>query len=67
MGKNKMVSQTIAIIFLLVSIPGIQFLLDTFGLFFLWVSLILGYWSAHDYFMAFYEQIRQQEKQNQLR
>ena len=67
MGKNKMISQTVGIIFLLLSIPDIQWVLDILGLFFLWVSLILGYWSARDYFLVFYRELKQQEKHADLR
>ena len=58
MGKNKMVSQTIAFVFLLPAIPGIQSKLDMAGLFFLWVSLVLGYVSALDYFFCFYKEAK---------
>jgi CDP-diacylglycerol--glycerol-3-phosphate 3-phosphatidyltransferase len=62
MGKNKMLSQTIGLHFLLLSIPKMQYLLDKIGLFFLWVSLILGFWSARDYCVHFYREARQQEQ-----
>jgi len=64
MGKNKMISQTIALLFLLLCIPQIQFVLDFLGLFFLWVSLILGYWSAGAYFSHFYHEMKRQEQVN---
>lgn len=63
MGKNKMVSQTIGLSFLLLSIAPIQYLLDALGLFFLWVSVILGYWSASDYCRHFYRQVKRQDLQ----
>lgn len=62
MGKNKMVSQTVALIFLLVCIPEVQHVLDSLGLFFLWVSLFLGYWSALDYFVHFYRELKHREQ-----
>jgi len=49
MGKNKMVSQTVALLFLLLYIPALQSLLNWFGHLFLWISLVLGYWSGRDY------------------
>lgn len=61
LGKNKMFSLTIAITLLLLNIDKYQYLLDGFGQFFLWVSLILGYWSATEYFLAFYRQFRRQQ------
>jgi CDP-diacylglycerol---glycerol-3-phosphate 3-phosphatidyltransferase len=63
MGKNKMISQTIGLSFLLLSIPGIQYLLDALGMFFLWVSVILSYWSARDYCRHFYRQAKRQNLQ----
>ncbi len=62
-GKNKMVSQTIGLSFLLLSIAAIQYLLDAIGLFFLWVSVILSYWSASDYCRHFYRQAKRQDLQ----
>jgi CDP-diacylglycerol--glycerol-3-phosphate 3-phosphatidyltransferase len=64
MGKNKMVSQTLAFIFLLPAIPGIQSQLDTVGMFFLWLSLFLGYASALDYFLGFYREAKRQGPQS---
>jgi CDP-diacylglycerol---glycerol-3-phosphate 3-phosphatidyltransferase len=61
MGKNKMVSQTIGLSFLLLSIAGIQYLLDALGMFFLWVSVILSYWSARDYCRHFFRQAKRQD------
>ena len=61
MGKKKMISQTIALLFFLLWIPGIQSLLDRIGTFFLWISILLGYWSAGGYFLHFYRQVKQQE------
>lgn len=60
-GKNKMVSQTVALIFLLVCIPDVERILDVLGLFFLSVSLFLGYWSALDYFSHFYREVKRRE------
>jgi len=61
MGKNKMISQTVALLFLLLYIPKIQFLLDFLGMLFLWISVILGYWSAGAYFAHFYREVKRQE------
>ncbi|RMG73956.1 MAG: hypothetical protein D6722_03040, partial [Bacteroidetes bacterium] len=58
MGKNKMVSQVIAILFLLLYIPSVQPVLDGIGVFSLWVSVVLGYWSAADYFIDFYHKAK---------
>jgi CDP-diacylglycerol---glycerol-3-phosphate 3-phosphatidyltransferase len=63
MGKNKMVSQTVGLCFLLLSIAGIQPLLDALGMLFLWVSVILSYWSARDYCRHFYRQAKLQDLQ----
>jgi CDP-diacylglycerol--glycerol-3-phosphate 3-phosphatidyltransferase len=58
MGKNKMVSQTLAFIFLLPAIPAIQATLNLVGTSFLWISLVLGYISALDYFLDFYREAK---------
>lgn len=63
MGKNKMISQTVALLFLLLHIPRIEFLLHWLGIFFLWVSLFLGYWSARDYIVQFYREAKRQKQQ----
>ncbi len=60
-GKNKMISQTIGLHFLLLSVPTIQPFLDNVGSFFLWVSLLLGFWSASEYMAQFYREARRQE------
>jgi len=62
MGKNKMISQTIGLLFLLLYVPSIQDVLDGTGLFFLWISLILGYWSAMDYFTGFYREAKRHQR-----
>jgi CDP-diacylglycerol---glycerol-3-phosphate 3-phosphatidyltransferase len=62
MGKKKMISQTVAILFLLLHIPSIQYLLHLVGMAFLWASLILSYWSAGGYFMDFYREVKRQEE-----
>lgn len=64
MGKNKMVSQTLALIFLLPVIPGIQTTLGIIGTCFLWVSLVLGYISALDYFLSFYREAKRRGQPN---
>jgi CDP-diacylglycerol--glycerol-3-phosphate 3-phosphatidyltransferase len=61
MGKRKMVSQTIALSLLLLYIPGVQNILDILGMFFLWASVVLGYWSAGSYFILFYKEAKRQE------
>ncbi|MCE5336255.1 MAG: CDP-diacylglycerol--glycerol-3-phosphate 3-phosphatidyltransferase [Desulfobacteraceae bacterium] len=58
LGKNKMLSQSLAFAFLLPAIPQIQDKLDLVGTVFLWVSLFLGYVSAFDYFLNFYREAR---------
>jgi CDP-diacylglycerol--glycerol-3-phosphate 3-phosphatidyltransferase len=60
MGKRKMVSQTIALAALLIYFPHFQIALDRIGMFFLWASLILGYWSAGSYFLHFYQEATRQ-------
>jgi CDP-diacylglycerol---glycerol-3-phosphate 3-phosphatidyltransferase len=62
-GKNKMVSQTVGLSFLLLSITAIQHLLDAIGMVFLWISVILSYWSARDYCQQFYRQAKRQDHQ----
>jgi CDP-diacylglycerol---glycerol-3-phosphate 3-phosphatidyltransferase len=64
MGKNKMVSQTLALVFLLPVIPRIQTKLDLIGALFLWISLVLGYVSALDYFRNFYREAKRGGKPN---
>jgi CDP-diacylglycerol--glycerol-3-phosphate 3-phosphatidyltransferase len=61
MGKNKMISQTIALHFFLLAVPNMQSFLDAAGTFFLWVALVLGYWSAGSYFLHFYRQAKDQQ------
>jgi CDP-diacylglycerol--glycerol-3-phosphate 3-phosphatidyltransferase len=61
MGKNKMVSQTVGLCFLLLSISAIQHLLDAIGMVFLWISVILSCWSARDYCRQFYRQAKRQD------
>ncbi len=61
MGKNKMVSQSLALIFLLPAIPQIEPTLNTIGTFFLWVSVVLGCVSALDYFIGFYKEAKRQQ------
>lgn len=58
MGKNKMVSQTLALMFLLPAIPKLRWILTLTGMCFLWISLILGYISAMDYFVSFYREAK---------
>jgi len=63
MGKNKMVSQTVALLFLLLYIPAIQSLLNWVGHFFLWVSLVLGYWSGRDYLVHLWREAGHRREQ----
>jgi CDP-diacylglycerol---glycerol-3-phosphate 3-phosphatidyltransferase len=63
MGKRKMVSQSIAIGFLLLSVRSVETTLHTIGMVFLWLSLVLSYWSAGDYFLAFHREIKRSEEQ----
>lgn len=65
MGKNKMISQTVAIIFLLLFIPDIQRTLDILGTLFLWISVVLGLWSAQDYFVHFIREAKRQEQHSE--
>jgi CDP-diacylglycerol--glycerol-3-phosphate 3-phosphatidyltransferase len=58
MGKNKMVSQTVALILLLLSGPNGDDWVGRTGTAFLWASVILGLWSAGDYFGHFYREAR---------
>ncbi|MFZ2446478.1 MAG: CDP-diacylglycerol--glycerol-3-phosphate 3-phosphatidyltransferase [Syntrophobacteraceae bacterium] len=62
MGKNKMVSQSLAFIFLLPTIPYYQQTIEMIGTVFLWISLFLGYISAFDYFMSFYKEAKRSER-----
>jgi CDP-diacylglycerol--glycerol-3-phosphate 3-phosphatidyltransferase len=62
-GKNKMISQTVGLCFLLLTISGVQHLFDAIGMVFLWVSVVLSYWSALDYCLQFYRQARRQDLQ----
>ncbi len=64
MGKNKMVSQTLALVFLLPAIPGIQSTLNLIGTSFLWISLVLSYISALDYFLSFYREAKHRGQPN---
>ena len=58
MAKNKMVSQTLAFVFLLPAVSGVQSTLNLIGTSFLWISLVLGYVSALDYFRSFYREAK---------
>lgn len=65
MGKNKMVSQTVGLALLLLTVSEIQRLLDATGMVFLWVSVILSYWSARDYCVQFYRQAKRHDLQQE--
>ena len=60
-GKNKMISQTVGLCFLLLTISGVEHLFDAIGMVFLWISVVLSYWSARDYCLQFYRQARRQD------
>jgi CDP-diacylglycerol--glycerol-3-phosphate 3-phosphatidyltransferase len=62
MGKRKMVSQTTAILLLLLSIQSVESTLHTAGTLFLWLSVILGYWSAAGYFRDFYREVKRPDE-----
>jgi CDP-diacylglycerol---glycerol-3-phosphate 3-phosphatidyltransferase len=62
-GKNKMISQTVGLSFLLLSFARIQYFLDTIGLIFIWISVILSYWSAGEYCLQFYRQAKHRDTQ----
>lgn len=59
MGKNKMVSQTVAILCLLLYWERFQRPLWVTGTAFLWISLAFGYWSAGAYFVDFYRKAKE--------
>jgi CDP-diacylglycerol--glycerol-3-phosphate 3-phosphatidyltransferase len=58
MGKNKMISQTVALVFLLPAVPKMQATLNLIGTSFLWISLVLSYISATDYMLNFYREAK---------
>lgn len=58
MGKNKMVSQTLAILCLLLHVERLQRPLFLTGTAFLWISIAFGYWSAGAYFVDFYHKAK---------
>ncbi len=58
LGKNKMISQSLAMLLLLAYVPSARHVLDLFGKTFLWISLVLGYVSAGGYFLEFYRKMR---------
>ena len=60
-GKKKMVSQTVALCFFLLTIPGMEPFLEAVGNIFLWTSVVLGYWSALYYFLHFYREAKRHE------
>ncbi len=64
MGKNKMLSQSLAFLFLLPAVPQIQTALNFIGMSFLWISLVLGYVSALDYFLNFYREAKRRGPPN---
>lgn len=61
MGKRKMLSQSIAIGFLLLSVRSLETSLHTIGMGFLWISLVLSYWSAAGYFLVFHREVMRAE------
>ncbi|MCX7822105.1 MAG: CDP-diacylglycerol--glycerol-3-phosphate 3-phosphatidyltransferase [Syntrophobacterales bacterium] len=58
LGKNKMISQSLAMLCFVAFVPSFQRVLDILGNLFLWISLILGYISAGFYFVQFLNQMR---------
>jgi CDP-diacylglycerol--glycerol-3-phosphate 3-phosphatidyltransferase len=64
MGKNKMISQTLALVFLLPSLPRMQATLMFVGTSFLWLSLVLSYISALDYIVSFYREAKRRGPPN---
>ena len=54
LGKNKMISQTVAILCLLVYNKDSLINFHLIGMFFLWVALVLTMWSATSYGFDFY-------------
>ncbi len=62
MGKNKMLTQTLAFYCLLPSIPQYRSALDMTGTLFLWISVVFGYISALDYFVNFYKEAKKREQ-----
>ncbi len=54
LGKNKMISLTIAILFLLIYNGDSRINYHFIGMIFLWVALVLAIWSATSYAMDFY-------------
>ncbi len=59
-GKNKMVSQSLAMLFLLIHVPKAEKIMYEIGYTFLWISIFFGYWSAVRYFIVFYREIRRE-------
>jgi CDP-diacylglycerol--glycerol-3-phosphate 3-phosphatidyltransferase len=66
MGKKKMVSQTFAVCFLLLHVSGLEDSLRLIGSAFLWISVVLSYWSAGGYFLDFYREVKRLEEMNNL-
>jgi CDP-diacylglycerol--glycerol-3-phosphate 3-phosphatidyltransferase len=64
MGKNKMISQTLALVFLLPALPKVQPTLNLIGTSFLWISLLLSYISALDYIRSFYREAKRRGPPN---
>ncbi len=64
MGKNKMISQTLALVFLLPDVPTFETSLHLIGTSFLWISLLLGYISAFDYILNFYREAKRRGPPN---
>ncbi len=57
LGKNKMVSQSLAMLFLLAYFPSLKHILEPLGRTFLWISIFFGYLSAFLYITEFYRQL----------
>ena len=54
LGKNKMISLTVAILFLLIYNGDSKINYHFIGIIFLWVALVLAIWSATSYAVEFY-------------
>jgi CDP-diacylglycerol--glycerol-3-phosphate 3-phosphatidyltransferase len=58
LGKYKMIFQMFALTGLLIHYPYVHVDFQAAGMYFLWLSVLLGLWSAVDYHLRFYRQAR---------
>lgn len=63
LGKYKMIFQIFALFGLLVHYPYLHVDFYVGGMYFLWISLALGLWSAADYHLRVFRQLRAQRAQ----